>query len=618
MKYVRYGLLMILILALVMPAPVVLADTENIVVESTTEVAEAVQTNTKVKTMVDDSPVEPVVIQDAPPQTSPSEDKTPSAQATFESVDPRQDILKVVSDVESNHSLPQPPSDGEPPLNTTAGIVISKIRTAPVDEKYVELYNSTSQPVSLLGWSLEYMSNAGKLTTLKSFTAEHTIRPGEFLVITGKNDDANSFEKNVTMTQVLAKGGGAVRLLRPGDEVSESDIIGWGAEAKWREKQSTRSNVDQLWRCFVNNTIVDSDDNLADISNKDIDGDGTLIQPGIKANCSAPNDQLEPDASLPDDALPNAVNKCIGLRLNEVAANYDQQFIELVNDSNTTLDISGCKLMTNRNSKEYVFHDMEMAAGELLAVNIRETSLTLSKTSRGTVYVLDSTNNEIDSFDYPPMTKSTSMIFRDGEWLRTYAPTPGEANDWQEFAACQPGYFRNELTGRCNKISVEVGPEPCGPGQFRNPETGRCKKIEVAKVPAPCKEGYYRSEETGRCRSIAATAAKTLKPCADDQFRNPATGRCKKIAADSDVLKECHEGYERNPTTKRCRKIRTASAPIVGFAPEQVKQVAGATWGWWVLGGVSLLAVGYGTWQWRWEISRAVRKIASVFARHGR
>ena len=134
-------------------------------------------------------------------------------------------------------------------------------------------------------------------------------------------------------------------------------------------------------------------------------------------------------------------------------------------------------------------------------------------------------------------------------------------------------------------------------------------KNEAEKTITPCKDGYYRSEETGRCRSIASAAAKTLKPCPEGQFRNSTTGRCKKIASTDDIAKECPEGFERNPQTKRCRKIKSASMPTVGLAAAEVKQVAGATWGWWVFGGVSLLAVGYGVWQWRWEISQFVRKI---------
>ena len=150
---------------------------------------------------------------------------------------------------------------------------------------------------------------------------------------------------------------------------------------------------------------------------------------------------------------------------------------------------------------------------------------------------------------------------------------------------------------------------PCQAGYYRHPETKRCRKIEVAKTPAPCKEGYYRSEQTGRCRSIVALAAKTLKPCQDGYFRNPETGRCKKIAAADDILKDCPEGFERNPTTRRCRKIKTASMPVVGSATAGVQHVAGATWGWWVFGGVSLLAVGYGAWQWRWELSQLIRRL---------
>lgn len=619
MKQMRRGLLMILIMALVIPSPAVMAESENIVVDNTTEAVEVVQPALEAPLAAEVLPAEPVVAQDATVSTTQPESATLPIHTPAISTDPQSNPPTTVSNTETNHSPVQSSSSDGSLLNTTANIVISKIRTSPTAEKYVELYNPTSQSVNLLGWKLEYISNSGKLTTLKNFTADHIIRSGGFMVISGKDDEINSFEKNVTITQVLAKGGGAVRLLRPGDEASESDVIGWGTEAKWREKQSTQASVNQLWRCFVGDSIVDSDDNLADISNEDVDGNGMLVQPGIKANCPVPNDQPEPDTPSPNDTQPPVIiNKCEGLRLSEIAANSDEQFVELVNSSHTTLDISGCKLMTNRNKKEYVFRDMELAAGELLAVKIHETSLTLTKIGRGAVYVMDSSNNEIDNFDYAPMTKSTSMIFRDGEWLQTYSTTPGESNVFKEFPDCKDGYVRDSLTHRCHKIEIPKIPKVCPVGQYLNPETGRCKKIEVAKAPAPCKEGYYRSEETGRCRSITATVAKALKPCRDDEFRNPATGRCKKIAAASDILKECPEGFERNPATKRCRKIKSNIIPAVNFAPEKVQQVASATWGWWVFGGVSLLAISIAGWQWRWEISRATRKITSVFTKQRR
>ena len=228
--------------------------------------------------------------------------------------------------------------------------------------------------------------------------------------------------------------------------------------------------------------------------------------------------------------------------------------------------------------------------------------------TKGKVYLLDEAGSEIDIAGYNNIPKGASWSLIDDEWAQTFMITENSENIFKEYLDCQNGYERNVL-GRCVKISVPPVEVSCPAGQYRHPETRRCRKIEAAKTITPCKDGYYRSEETGRCRSIASAAAKTLKPCPEGQFRNSATGRCKKIASTDDIAKECPEGFERNPQTKRCRKIKSASMPTVGSAAAEVKQVTGATWGWWVFGGVSLLAVGYGVWQWRWEISQFVRKI---------
>jgi hypothetical protein len=165
--------------------------------------------------------------------------------------------------------------------------------------------------------------------------------------------------------------------------------------------------------------------------------------------------------------------------------------------------------------------------------------------------------------------------------------TPGGPNAYQQYASCESGYARNMATGRCNKI-------------------------ELASALLPCKEGQYRSEETGRCRSIASDAASVLKPCADDQFRNPATNRCKKLAS-ADDLADCGEGRQRNPATNRCRNVTSSSdVPAAAFAVEPLKDSTTAFVGWWALGGIAVLALGYAGWEWRREVSQFLRK-AIVF-----
>ena len=49
------------------------------------------------------------------------------------------------------------------------------------------------------------------------------------------------------------------------------------------------------------------------------------------------------------------------------------------------------------------------------------------------------------------------------------------------------------------------------------------------------------------------------------------------------------------------------------FAVEPVKDGGKAFIGWWALGGVGVLAGGYGVWEWRREMAGAIRKVTAFF-----
>jgi hypothetical protein len=150
-----------------------------------------------------------------------------------------------------------------------------------------------------------------------------------------------------------------------------------------------------------------------------------------------------------------------------------------------------------------------------------------------------------------------------------------------------------------------------GPSVFPPMIESKIKAI-AEKGLVPCKEGQYRSEETNRCRSIAAEAT-ALAPCDDDEERNPATNRCRKIVSVTNQLTPCKEGQERNPETNRCRNVAAAAPPDAAFDVEPVKDVGQSFVGWWALGGVGILALGYAGWEWRQEILAAIRKVGTFF-----
>lgn len=588
MKYLRNTLLMILAVALIMPSPLALAEgVSGATQESKVDDAQTVDNSLKSAEEAKDSVVDKEQIDSNSPSQSSENLETPTENSSIDS--PSENPATN----ESSKSEPNPESE---PLKTdnsdksteeNAPILISKISQ---DKKYVEMYNPTNQNVNLAGWKIEYYAGSGAKTVGKNFKDEVILANG-FLVLSNDKMLAGAikFDNNLG----LAQNDGSVVLSR--SDGSVSDTVGWGNNSK-SAGSPIKGGVKIVWRCFIDGNIIDSKNFL---SGKNLNNQE--VEPYSRPNCK--NSEPKPKSS-------KELNKCEGLKLSEIASNVDEQFIEIINSGEKTVITTGCKLTVGDSGVRENIGDIELKPGEFLTIKIKNTKLKLPKT-KGKVYLLDEAGSKIDSAEYEKLAKSSSWSLIDDEWMQTFMITENSENIFKEYLDCQNGYERNAL-GKCVKISVPPVESPCPVGQYRHPETRRCRKIEAAKTITPCKDGYYRSEETGRCRSIASAAAKTLKPCPEGQFRNSSTGRCKKIASTDDIAKECPEGFERNPQTKRCRKIKSASMPTVSSAAAEVKQVAGATWGWWVFGGVSLLAVGYGVWQWRWEISQFVRKIREI------
>ena len=581
MKYLRNTLLMILAVALIMPSPLVLAEgVSGAAQESKVDDVKTVDNSLKSAEEAKDSVVDKEQIDSNSPSQSSENPETPTENSSIDS--PSENPATN----ESSKSEPNPESE---PLKTdnsdksteeNAPILISKISQ---DKKYVEMYNPTNQNVNLAGWKIEYYAGSGAKTVGKNFKDEVILANG-FLVLSNDKMLAGAikFDNNLG----LAQNDGSVVLSR--SDGSVADTVGWGNNSK-SAGSPIKGGVKIVWRCFIDSKFL-SDKNL---NNQE-------VEPYSRPSCKKPE-------SNPGSNPPRELNKCEGLKLSEIASNVDEQFIEIINSGEKTVITTGCKLTVGDSGVRENIGNIELKPGEFLTIKIKNTKLKLPKT-KGKVYLQDEAGSKIDSAEYEKLAKSSSWSLIDDEWMQTFMITENSENIFKEYLDCQNGYERNVL-GKCVKISVPPIEISCPAGQYRHPETRRCRKNEAAKTITPCKDGYYRSEETGRCRSIASAAAKTLKPCPEGQFRNSATGRCKKIASTDDIAKECPEGFERNPQTKRCRKIKSANMPTVGSAAAEVKQVAGATWGWWVFGGVSLLAVGYGVWQWRWEISQFVRKI---------
>ena len=593
MKYLRNTLLMMLAVALIMPSPLVLAEgVSGAAQESKVDDVQTVDNNLKSAEEVKNPVVDKKQIDSNSSPQSSENYETPTENSSIDSPSENPAANESLKSESNPESEPPKTDNSDKSTEENAPILISKISQ---DKKYVEIYNPTNQNVNLAGWKIEYYTGSGAKTvgkiakTVGKVFKNEVILPNEFLVLSNDKMLAGAIKFDANLG--LAQNDGSVVLLR--SDGSVADTVGWGNNSKSADSP-IKGGVKTVWRCFIDGNIIDSKNNF--LSGKNLNNQEVV--PYSRPNCKSPEPKPEPSKEL---------NKCEGLKLSEIASNVDEQLIEIINSGEKTVITTGCKLTVGDSGVRENIGDIELNPGEFLTIKIKNTKLKLPKT-KGKVYLLDEAGSKISSAEYEKLAKSSSWSLIDDEWMQTFMITENSENIFKEYLDCQNGYERNAL-GKCVKIATPPVENPCPAGQYRHPETRRCRKIEAEKTITPCKDGYYRSEETGRCRSIASAAAKTLKPCPEGQFRNSSTGRCKKIASTDDIAKECPEGFERNPQTKRCRKIKSANMPTVGSAAAEVKQVAGATWGWWVFGGVSLLAVGYGVWQWRWEISQFVRKI---------
>jgi hypothetical protein len=141
------------------------------------------------------------------------------------------------------------------------------------------------------------------------------------------------------------------------------------------------------------------------------------------------------------------VNRCEGIIISEIAANVavDQQFVELYNPTDHSIDTTGCLLQTNRSTTKHHELSGTVQPGQYIALPIAAIQLTLTKTTTGTVYLLSSDGKEeTDARSYDSLATNTSWSwFGEGDWRQTFALTPNAPNAWQEFLPCSDGYERN-------------------------------------------------------------------------------------------------------------------------------------------------------------------------------
>ena len=335
-------------------------------------------------------------------------------------------------------------------------------------------------PILLAGLTVGYTNSSGKETVLVEFP-ENSYFAGEKILLRLASSPEHELAA-VNYTKTLAFKAGPL-VLKRGEEVIDS--VCWdGSEGCAVAFKSSSPTV------LVRNMETGEFEHVAE------------YLPEYDATSYVVEEVKE------DEGYGAAASRCEGLKFSEVLSYYDdsqaEQFVEFYNTAAEQILLDGCALKYK--NKTYSLSGI-VKPEEYFARYLTDFSITKNPTNANTLELVDVNGEVVDKLTYPNgQRKGTSWALigydEKGEpfWRTTFAPTPGEPNNYQEYRTCEAGKVINEATGNCVKVTV-VEPKTCPAGQYLNPLTGRCRKIEVTTAKT-CKEGYVLNEETGRCRKV--------------------------------------------------------------------------------------------------------------------
>lgn len=456
-------------------------------------------------------------------------------------------------------------------------LIITSYKTANngTDLDFVQIYNNSDSLQNLSEWTLTDSEN-----NRSAIIAEKVgyIEPGTHIVIAQSGVQNATYNmtgwSQITVTPKIIKG----LVLTSSLYKPHTSIVGGVLDA-WLMRNATTSGYSTATTAAAFGAPY-----------QPLFDDGLYVSPSAPAGLQII--EVYPYASV-----------CDPLDSSVLCGDY----IKLANSSGLPMDLSGYVLRTDSSSSVRTSantFDLSrygvVNPGDYLLISQTDTGGKISLTNSGGYIWIE------DMWGLAQFPETMAQYESAGSNLQGYGYARDETGAWQWTSTPTPN-GPNAIT-----------PPPvqeCPDGKYLSPETNRCRSLEdTLSALATCDEGSERNPITNRCRKVT-TASSTQTPCKEGQVRNPETNRCRSIASEVADLIPCNDGYERNPATNRCRKVSVAGSETVKYPVEPYEQGNASMTTLWVMGGVGALALGYGVWEWREEISTAGGRLAQIFIR---
>ncbi len=310
-----------------------------------------------------------------------------------------QDSLEVK--VNSPPPAAPPPKPPPPPLPE---IKINEILPNPIgpdnETEFIELINLSDKSIDLSNWVLDDCESGSSPYQIPEGTS---IQPNEYLV----------FYRADTKIILNNQGGDKVRLLD-----SKGNLIDEISYKENAPEGKSYSKLEENWIWTnptpgkVNETKKENQPEESEIEKEETEKE---IEPQFK-----PNLYLSEIFPYPKNLDLNQDGK----------ANYWDEFIEIKNEENFEIDLTGWKLEDESGNK-FEIKNEKIKPNEFKIFWRTQTKIPLNNSGGEKIFLYDKDGNQIDLFQFsgnalPDHSLNRILATNEGEWSKT--PTPGEEN----------------------------------------------------------------------------------------------------------------------------------------------------------------------------------------------
>ena len=288
------------------------------------------------------------------------------------------------------------------------------------DDEFIELYNPYDTAIDISNWQLRRKTESGSVSSIKVFAKDTTISPYSYYLWANSKGIFANIADTTTSSSPLANNNSIALYTKSGTDGVLIDSLTWGNGALFQETDTPQITP------LKNESLV-----------QDLLGSWIITKPSSPQNSHADPSPLIPipksESPLPPATPapePTIVPLNTAISINEFLPNPlppDEEFIELYNRSDESVDISGWTLHDASKNDKYTFPQGSMFPKKDFLVIRKSLFRFALNNSNETLVLRDTQERIVDTVNYPKSMPGVSLN-QHTPYFRGGTPTPGEKN----------------------------------------------------------------------------------------------------------------------------------------------------------------------------------------------